>query len=92
MTDELEEETPGVFGDNGPLTQAFSLQRMAQFIGMAIGPMMGGLMDHHYGWKVMTLCLAALSAITAVCTLQLSGPVQIEDLEEDYQDQEPLLT
>jgi MFS family permease len=92
VADELEVETPGVFGENGPLAQAFSLQRMAQLCGMAIGPMMGGLMDHLYGWKIMTLCLSALSASTAVCTLRLSAPEQIEDLDEECQEQEPLLT
>lgn len=91
VVDELEEETPGVFSENGATAQAFSLQQMAQFTGMLIGPMLGGFIDHHYGWEVMTLCLGTLSAITAVLTLQLSGPAPNEDLEEDYQEQEPLL-
>ncbi|KAJ5302864.1 hypothetical protein N7476_009663 [Penicillium atrosanguineum] len=91
VVDELEEETPGVFGDNGATAQAFSLQQMAQFTGMVIGPMIGGFIDHRYGWKMMNLCLGTLSAITAVLTLQLSGPEPNGDPEEDYQEQEPLL-
>lgn len=73
VLDDMEEKEPGVFGENGAIAQAFSLEALAQFAGLAIGPLAGGFVGDSYGWKVMTLFLGILSGITAIPMLCLSG-------------------
>ncbi|KAJ5096474.1 hypothetical protein NUU61_005830 [Penicillium alfredii] len=73
VLDDMEEKEPGVFGENGAIAQAFSLETMAQFGGLALGPLISGFVDDHYGWKVMTLLLGILAGITAIPMLWLSG-------------------
>ncbi|KAJ6178064.1 hypothetical protein N7519_008525 [Penicillium mononematosum] len=91
VVDELEVTNPEVFKRSGAIAQTFSLQQMAQFTGMTVGPMIGGLTDHRYGWKTMTLCLGLLSAITAIPTLWMSGREATGELPKNDQENEPLL-
>ncbi|KAJ5443196.1 hypothetical protein N7445_004309 [Penicillium cf. griseofulvum] len=94
VLDDMEAEDPGVFGGRGAVAQAFSLENMAYFGGLALGPMVGGLVEFQYGWKVMTLGLGVLSAVTAMPMLWLSGPMKqvswTESAEEEME-REPLL-
>lgn len=91
VLDDMEEADPMVFGEKGAVAQAFSLQNMAHFGGLALGSMLGGFVDHRYGWKVMTLALGVLSAVTAVPMLWLgSRSFEGESVQGDPE-QEPLL-
>ena len=76
ILDDMEAEDPWVFGGRGAVAQAFSLENMARFGGLGLGPMVGGFVEFQYGWKVMTLGLGVLSAITAMPMLWLSGPTK----------------
>lgn len=89
VLDDMEAEDPGVFGEKGAVAQAFSLQSMAHFGGLALGPMAGGFVAYHFGWNVMTLGLGVLSLVTAIPMLWLSGAV--EEAGDDTE-REPLLT
>ncbi|KAJ5104451.1 hypothetical protein NUU61_001798 [Penicillium alfredii] len=92
VLDEMEEENPGGFGEKGAIAQAFSLENMAHFGGLALGPMAGGFVKFHYGWKVMTLSLGVLCAATAVPMLWLSGPIEKDcGTESEDAEREPLL-
>ncbi|CAI7664627.1 unnamed protein product [Penicillium viridicatum] len=95
VLDDMEAEDPGVFGGRGAVAQAFSLENMAHFGGLALGPMVGGFVEFRYGWKIMTLGLGILSAITAMPMLWLSGPMEevswTESADEEME-REPLLT
>lgn len=73
VLDDMEAEEPGVFGDNGATGQGFSLESMAQYGGLALGPLVGGFVETHYGWNAMTLFLGILSVITAIPMLWLSS-------------------
>ncbi|KAI3128411.1 hypothetical protein CBS147326_6913 [Penicillium roqueforti] len=95
VLDDMEAGDPGVFGGRGAVAQAFSLENMAHFGGLALGPMVGGFVEFRYGWKVMTLALGVLSAVTAMPMLWLSGPMEevswTESADEEME-REPLLT
>ncbi|KAJ5512403.1 hypothetical protein N7463_001955 [Penicillium fimorum] len=94
VLDDMEAGDPGIFGGRGAVAQAFSLENMAHFGGLALGPMVGGFVEFKYGWKVMTLGLGVLSAVTAMPMLWLSGPVEevswTESADEGME-REPLL-
>ncbi|KAJ5775357.1 uncharacterized protein N7511_000368 [Penicillium nucicola] len=94
VLDDMEAADPEIFGDTGAIAQAFSLENMAHFGGLALGPMVGGIVEYRYGWKVMTLALGILSAVTSVPMLFLSGAV-VEDTwtesADDDLEREPLL-
>lgn len=91
VVDELEITDPENFRQSSATAQTFSLQQMAQFTGMTLGPMIGGFVDHRYGWKTMTLCLGLLSAVTALPTLRLSGREATRQLPKNGDENEPLL-
>ena len=82
VLDDMEAKDPGVFGGKGAVAQAFGLENMAHFGGLALGPLVGGFVEFRYGWKVMTLGLAALSALTAVPMLWLSGRLEDDSWTE----------
>lgn len=90
----MEAADPDIFGDKGVVAQAFGLENMAHFGGLALGPMVGGIVEFRYGWKVMSLALGVLSAVTALPMLLLSGAV-VEDTwtesADDELEREPLL-
>ncbi|KAJ5165300.1 uncharacterized protein N7500_007130 [Penicillium coprophilum] len=94
VLDDMEAADPGVLGGRGAVAQAFSLENMAHFGGLALGPMVGGFVEFKYGWKVMTLALGILSAVTAIPMLWLSGPMEevswTESADEEME-REPLL-
>lgn len=90
VLDDMEAQDPGVFGEKGAVAQAFSLQSMAHFGGLALGPMAGGFVSFHFGWNVMTLGLGVLSFLTAIPMLWLSGAVTESGTDEDGE-REPLL-
>ncbi|KAJ5462946.1 hypothetical protein N7475_007890 [Penicillium sp. IBT 31633x] len=94
VLDDMEAEDPAVFGSKGAVAQAFSLENMAHFGGLALGPLVGGFVEFRYGWKVMTLALGVLAAVTAMPMLWLSGPVVEDSWTESADEQmerEPLL-
>ena len=91
VVDSLQQTNPEVFRKSGATAQTFSLQQMAQFTGMVVGPMIGGLIDHRYGGKTMTLGLGVLSAITAIPTLWLSGMEETRKLPKNGHENELLL-
>jgi hypothetical protein len=91
VLDYMEEVRPGIFGEKGAVAQGFSLVNMAHFGGLALGPMLGGFIDHRYGWKAMTLALGILSAVTAVPMLWLDGGLVNEELACEDSEREPLL-
>lgn len=65
VVDTMEAHNPGVFGEKGAVAQAFSLQVMASFAGLMLGPMVGGFLSDRYGWAAMAWSLGLLTAVTA---------------------------
>jgi sugar phosphate permease len=94
VLDDMEAADPGVFGAKGAVAQAFGLENMAHFSGLALGPVVGGFVEFRYGWKAMTLALGVLSAATAVPMLWLSGRIEEDSWTEsadEEMEREPLL-
>ena len=73
VVDGMEARNPGVFGEKGAVAQAFSLQVMASFAGLMLGPMVGGFLSDRFGWSAMAWSLGLLTAITAGPMVLLSS-------------------
>lgn len=95
VVDSMEARNPGVFGEKGAVAQAFSLQVMASFAGLMLGPMVGGFLSDRFGWSAMAWSLGLLTAITAGPMALLSSTTgdDDDDVEERGRDpeREPLL-
>ena len=66
IVDEIEQDSPGIFGERGALAQAFGLTNVAFAVGSLIGPVWGGFMKEQLGWSNMTLSMGLLSAVTVI--------------------------
>jgi MFS family permease len=87
VIEEMEQQSPGIFGEKGAVAQAFGLQTMANYAGLAIGPILGEALFDNYGWKAMALALGALSAATVVPSFWLSNRTyghETEETEEEH--------
>lgn len=103
VVDSMEARNPGIFGEKGAVAQAFSLQVMASFAGLMLGPMVGGFLSDRFGWSAMAWSLGLLTAVTAGPMVFLSGAgassassgvgvdVGDGDEERDAGQREPLL-
>lgn len=49
VLDGMKHERPGITGPKGATAQSFSLQTMAQFIGLVFSPLLGGFIEYQYG-------------------------------------------
>ncbi|MCJ1476408.1 hypothetical protein MMC13_005074 [Lambiella insularis] len=70
-----ERATPGIFGERGAYAQAYALFNVFFAAGTLIGPIWGGFVVRSSGWRVMTLTLGVLAAVTAVPALVWTGGV-----------------
>lgn len=64
VVEKMEEQSPGIFGKQGAVSQAFALQTMANYAGLSVGPIIGENLLSRYGWKPMAWTLGALSGVT----------------------------
>lgn len=53
--------------------QLFTLQTMARYGGLILGPLQGGFVSFYCGWEVMAIGLGVLAMITAAPMLLLSA-------------------
>ncbi|GAB7341742.1 hypothetical protein MBLNU457_g0076t1 [Dothideomycetes sp. NU457] len=63
----------GFLGDKGAYAQAYGLFNMAFAGGCLVGPLVGGLINQHYGWGATTLALGCMSIFSAVPTFWWTG-------------------
>lgn len=70
---DTEAQSPGIFGDKGPMAQAYALSNMAFAAGQLFGPLLAGLLRVHVGWGGMTLVLAIVCVLSAVPIRIFSG-------------------
>lgn len=76
VLEDMERARPGIFGRKGAVAQAFGIQTMAQFLGLFLGPLWGGLVGARFGWGTVGWSLAILTGITALPSWGLSGRSQ----------------
>lgn len=88
VVDTMEARNPGVFGEKGAVAQAFSLQVMASFAGLMLGPMVGGFLSDQYGWAAMAWSLGLLTAVTAGPMMFLSSTGSTTTIGSDEEEQE----
>lgn len=60
-------------GRMNPVAQGYALLNMAFAGGQLLGPILGGFIKAHAGWKVMTLVLGLMSAVTAIVVAFFMG-------------------
>lgn len=82
VIEEMEQQSPGIFGAKGAVAQAFGLQTMANYAGLAIGPILGDALFDNYGWKAVAWALGALSAATVIPSFWLSSRTYSHETEE----------
>lgn len=89
----MERDKPGIFGRKGAVAQGFSIQTMAQFLGLFFGPLWGGFVEYRFGWKAMSCSLGILAGVTALPMVWLSSepPPGREEHAVEEEATEPLL-
>lgn len=73
VLEDMELEEPGIMGSEGAVAQAFSLQTMAQFVGLFLGPLCGGFIMYCFGWKIVCWTLAFLIFVSSIPMIWLSS-------------------
>jgi hypothetical protein len=73
VTSKYEEANPGFFGESGPYAQIFAFNSMFMFVGMTVGPIVGGTLRAKFGYGVMGLVFATISGISAILSFFLIG-------------------
>ncbi|KAK2737959.1 hypothetical protein FQN57_007313 [Myotisia sp. PD_48] len=58
IVDEAETRSPGIFGPNGAIAQAYAILNIAFASGQFLGPLAAGMLKERFGWQGMTLGLA----------------------------------
>lgn len=66
-------QVPGFFGKNGAYAQAYGLFNMAFAGGCLVGPLLAGFVVEARGWKLATMILGIVSAVTAVPVVIWAG-------------------
>ncbi|PYH41067.1 MFS transporter [Aspergillus saccharolyticus JOP 1030-1] len=64
--DELEAETPGIFGPNGGYSRALSMASVSWTLGAFIGPVLSGYLAEHVGYYEMSTVIAIVCALSGV--------------------------
>ncbi|KAL9066790.1 MAG: hypothetical protein Q9157_007017 [Trypethelium eluteriae] len=68
-----EKKSPGLYGTNGAMAQAYGLFNMAWAGGTLVGPVWAGMVKERAGWGTMAWSLALLSFVTAFPTAVWTG-------------------
>ena len=69
----FEERSPGVFGENGAIAQAYGITNFAYAAGTLVGPFVAGYGKATYGWSQMSLFLGVASGLTSIPTFLFVG-------------------
>ena len=72
-TKEIEDGTPGIFGQRGAYAQAYGLMNAAFACGSMVGPIYTGFVRVWLGWSAVTLSMSILAAIVLLCTIAITG-------------------
>lgn len=88
---ELEERSPGTCDNNDAIGRMHSIHYMAQCVGLILGPVLGGLIDHRFGWGAMTIVLGAVSAFTALGFWLPGQKIKLFSKDDIFEEREPLL-
>lgn len=73
VTTKYQVANPGHFGENGPYAQLFGFSSLYFFTGLAVGPLLGGVLRAKFGYAVMGAVYAAISGVTAIVSFLFVG-------------------
>ena len=74
VVDRYDKANPELFGDNGPYAQLFGFNSLYIFAGLGLGPLLGGFLRAHFGWRGMGAAFAVLAALTALISFFILEP------------------
>ncbi|KAI9717566.1 MAG: hypothetical protein M1812_004707 [Candelaria pacifica] len=74
VIENLEAESPGIFGPNGGYSRLFSLQSVIYTLGMLVGPELSGILTHRVGYANMNIVLASMCIASAIVSFTFLGP------------------
>lgn len=66
VVERQEKESPGIFGSQGGMGQAYGLFNVAWSGGQVLGPLIAGLLSDCGGWATMVSVFGTMSGITAI--------------------------
>ncbi|KAB8260678.1 major facilitator superfamily domain-containing protein [Aspergillus pseudonomiae] len=66
VVERQEKESPGIFGNQGGMGQAYGLFNVAWSGGQVLGPLIAGLLSDRGGWVTMVSVFGTMSGVTAV--------------------------
>lgn len=79
VVEATEKKQPGLFGEPGATAQAYGLFTLSYAGGIMIGPLWGGFIEAHAGWKTLTWTLGLLCGVTAVLAVSwVPRPLQAD--------------
>jgi hypothetical protein len=64
--EEMEQRTPGVFGERGAMILAFGLENAAFGLGAMVGPIYAAVLKERFGFGGMSAVLGLLSLLTCI--------------------------
>ncbi|RYP90226.1 hypothetical protein DL770_003647 [Monosporascus sp. CRB-9-2] len=70
---EREAANPGLFGAAGPYAQLYGFNSLFLWAGLAVGPLLGGILRANFGYGVMAVILAILSGFSAILSAYVMG-------------------
>jgi MFS family permease len=73
VVERYHQANPGLFGENGPYAQLYSLNSMAYSLGLAVGPLISGGLNDRLGYGDMNLVIGVLCLMTAVLAYVFVG-------------------
>lgn len=66
VVDHFEKANPGIFGTSGPFAQLYGFNALFMFSGLTLGPLAGGFLRSAFGFQVMLIIAAAVSALVSI--------------------------
>ncbi|MCJ1230467.1 hypothetical protein MMC12_007141 [Toensbergia leucococca] len=63
VVEEIERQSPGIFGPHGAYSQAYGLMNTASSGGSMVGPLYAGFVRERMGWRTMSLSMGISSLI-----------------------------
>ncbi|KAJ5851736.1 uncharacterized protein N7529_011121 [Penicillium soppii] len=89
--DELEDQSPGIFGPYGGYSRAVAITNMSWMSGLLVGPILAGFMVEKFGYlelQCVLVVISLLASVNAAFNLSLASPAK-DDCDGDVREDGP---